>query len=71
MSDLKAGEKVTRTASVSRYSTGDYLGTAEVVWADYEAGMQDDTGVIEAGDILSDDDMERLGVEPKTVIWCE
>jgi len=58
-------------ASINRYSDGQYMGQATVDMDAYEAMAQQPEGLVEAGDVLGDEDMDRLGLDASTVIWCE
>lgn len=58
-------------ASINRYSDGQCVGQATVGMAAYEAMAQQPEGLAEAGDVLSDEDMDRLGLDASTAIWCE
>lgn len=58
-------------ASINRYNDGLCVGQADVDMAAYAAMAQQPEGLVEAGDVLGDEDMDRLGLDASTVIWCE
>jgi len=67
-----------KTVNVMRHRDGVRLGEVEISEADwklYEAGRhpayQWDEGIAVAGDVLTDGQIEDIGVHPTTVIFLE
>lgn len=71
-SDMNA----TTTAEIRDYTTGRVIGDAEVnddVMERYESQEigQWPEGILAASDLLSDAEIERLGIESNTTVWIE
>jgi len=66
----------TTTAEIRDYTTGRVIGDAEVnddVMERYESQEigQWPEGILAASDLLSDAEIERLGIESNTTVWIE
>lgn len=66
----------TTTCEIRDYTTGRVIGDAEVsddVLEQYETGKigQWPEGIIVASDLLSDEEINRLGIEDDTTVWIE
>lgn len=70
--------QTTKTVTVVRYSDGQSLGEITMdaaEWATYEDCTHPDyqwpEGIAQAGQVLSDDQMDALGIDPATVIGLD
>jgi len=70
--------QATKTVRVMGYATGDRIGKVEIEaseWAEYEAcehgSYQWPDGVAEAGDVLTGDQIDEMGITSRTVIFLD
>lgn len=56
-------------ASIHYSSNGEYIGTADVDPIRYAENCRNDEGHVAAGDILDDEDIERLGIERDSTVY--
>jgi hypothetical protein len=58
-----------KNASIYDYSTGDLIGTASVDMAKYLAQCTSPEGVVGASEVLSNADIERLGIDADLSVY--
>jgi hypothetical protein len=57
--------------SVNDYTTGKFLGRADIDEENYNANAQWPQGTILAGDILSDEEIDKFGITSETIVYCD
>lgn len=66
----------TTTATIRDYTTGREIGEAQVEDATMESYEEQEIGqwpegIVRADELLSDAEIDRLGIEPSDTVWIE